>query len=145
MMNGFLHQSPGLPEMALEQPGPTGQVLIDQNHGVHLRARTGSPLSPGWAPPDTQAAMEAAFNMPAGTQFSPDEFAKFQQMNGSSSAHATTMPGASGSMMAQPQRPMMMGGMSYSMMSRPMFQPMYSPQMQMAHQQPHQQEVEGKG
>ncbi|KAL2146275.1 hypothetical protein VTI28DRAFT_4571 [Corynascus sepedonium] len=145
MMNGFLRQSPGLPEMALEQPGPMGQVLIDQNHGVHLRARTGSPLSPGWAPPDTQAAMEAAFNAPPGTQFSPDEFAKFQQMNGSSSAHTASMPGASGSVMAQPQRPMMMGGMSYSMMSRPMFQPMYTPQMQMPHQQPQQQEVEGKG
>ncbi|KAK4127145.1 TPR-like protein [Parathielavia appendiculata] len=142
MMNGFLHQTPGLPEIPLEQQGPMGQIHIDQNHGVHLRARSGSPLSPGWAPPDTQAAMEAAFNMPPGTEFSPEEFAKFQQLNGSASS--TAMPGASGSMMAQPQRPMMMGGMGYSMMSRPMFQPMYSPQMQMAHQQP-QQEVQGKG
>ncbi|KAJ4290181.1 Peroxisomal membrane signal receptor PTS1 [Collariella sp. IMI 366227] len=148
MMNGFLHQSPGLPEMPLEQQGHMGQVHIDQNHGVHLRARTGSPLSPSWAPPDTQAAMEAAFNVPQGTQFSPDEFAKFQQMNGSASAtRASPMPGASGSMMGQTQRPMMMGGgMSYGMMSRPMFQPMYGQQMQhMAHQQPQQQEVEGKG
>jgi peroxin-5 len=142
MMNGFLHQTPGLPEMPLEQQGPMGQIHLDQNHGVHLRARSGSPMSPGWAPPDTQAAMEAAFNMPAGTQFSPDEFAKFQQMNGSASSAA--MPGASSSMMSQPQRPLMMGGMSYSMMSRPMFQPMYGPQMQMAHQPP-QQEVQGKG
>ncbi|KAL2153956.1 hypothetical protein VTH82DRAFT_2632 [Thermothelomyces myriococcoides] len=146
MMNGFLHQSPGLPEMPLEQPGPMGQVLIDQNHGVHLRARTGSPMSPGFVPPDAQAAMEAAFNAPPGTQFSPEEFAKFQQMNGSSSAHAASMPGSSSNMMAQPQRPMMMGGMGgYGMMSRPMFQPMYNPQMQMAHQQPQQQEAEGKG
>jgi peroxin-5 len=142
MMNGFLHQTPGLPEMPLEQQGPMGQIHLDQNHGVHLRARSGSPMSPGWAPPDTQAAMEAAFNMSAGTQFSPDEFAKFQQMNGSASSAA--MPGASSSMMSQPQRPLMMGGMSYSMMSRPMFQPMYGPQMQMAHQPP-QQEVQGKG
>jgi peroxin-5 len=141
MMNGFLHQTPGLPEMPLEQ-GPMGQIHLDQNHGVHLRARSGSPMSPGWAPPDTQAAMEAAFNMPAGTQFSPEEFVKFQQMNGSASSAA--MPAASSSMMAQPQRPMMMGGMSYNMMSRPMFQPMYGPQMQMAHQPP-QQEVQGKG
>ncbi|KAL2182797.1 TPR-like protein [Thermothelomyces heterothallicus CBS 203.75] len=146
MMNGFLRQSPGLPEMALEQPGPMGQVLIDQNHGVHLRARTGSPMSPRWAPPDTQAAMEAAFNAPPGTQFSPEEFAKFQQMNGTSSAHATSMPGSSSNIMTQPQRSMMMGAMgSYGIMSRPMFQPMYNPQMQMAHQQPQQQEAEGKG
>ncbi|KAL2159262.1 hypothetical protein VTH06DRAFT_2697 [Thermothelomyces fergusii] len=146
MMNGFLHQSPGLPEMPLEQPGPMGQVLIDPNHGVHLRARTGSPMAPGWAPPDAQAAMEAAFNAPPGTQFSPEEFAKFQQMNGSSSAHAAPVPGSSGNVMVQPQRPMMMGGMGgYGMMSRPMFQPMYAPQMQVARQQPQQQEAEGKG
>ncbi|KAK4152250.1 hypothetical protein C8A00DRAFT_44647 [Chaetomidium leptoderma] len=140
MMNGFLHQNPGLPEMSLEQQqGPMG----------HLRAQSGSPMSQGWAPPDTQAAMEAAFNVPPGTQFNPDEFAKFQQMNGSASlaARASPMPGASGSMMGQPQRPMMMGGgmSSYGMMSRPMFQPMYGPQMQMAHQQQPQQEVQGKG
>ncbi|KAH6630631.1 hypothetical protein B0J18DRAFT_107185 [Chaetomium sp. MPI-SDFR-AT-0129] len=143
MMNGFLHQSAGLPEMPMEQQGPMGQVHLDHNHGVHLRARSGSPMGPGWAPPDAQAAMEAAFNAPAGTQFSPDEFAKFQQMNGS------TAPGASSSgMMGQAQRPMMMGGgMGFNMMQqRPMFQPMYGgPQMQMAHQQPPQQEMEGKG
>ncbi|KAL2256417.1 hypothetical protein VTK26DRAFT_1719 [Humicola hyalothermophila] len=149
MVNGFLHQNPGMPEMPLEQQGPMGQLHIDPNHGVHLRARTGSPMSPAWAPPDTQAAMEAAFNAPAGTQFSPEEFAKFQQMNApaSSAARASPMPGPSGSMVAQPQMPMMMGamgGMSYGMMSRPMFQPMYGPQMHMAHQQ-RQQEVEGKG
>ncbi|EAQ89275.1 hypothetical protein CHGG_05894 [Chaetomium globosum CBS 148.51] len=147
MMNGFLHQSAGLPEMPLEQHGPMGQVHIDQGRGVHLRAQSGSPMSAGWAPPDTQAAMEAAFNVPPGTHFSPDEFAKFQQMSASSTAaHASPMAGASSGMMAQPQRPMMMGGMSYNnMMSRPMFQPMYGPQMQMAHQQPQQQEAEGKG
>ncbi|KAH6854553.1 hypothetical protein B0I37DRAFT_302992 [Chaetomium sp. MPI-CAGE-AT-0009] len=146
MMNGFLHQSPGLPEMPLEQQGPMGQVHIDQGRGVHLRAQSGSPMSAAWAPPDTQAAMEAAFNAPPGTHFSPDEFAKFQQMSGSSAAaRASPMAGASSGMMAQPQRPMMMGGMSYNMMSRPMFQPMYGPQMQMAHQQPQQQEAEGKG
>jgi peroxin-5 len=149
MMNGFLHQNPGLAEMSLEQQGPMGQVHLDQNHGVHLRARSGSPLSPSWAPHDNQAAMEAAFNAPAGTQFSPDEFAKFQQMNGSapSAMRSSAMPGASGGMMSQPQMPMMMGGMggmSYGM-SRPMFQPMYNPQMQMAHQQPQQQQFEGKG
>ncbi|GAB1311356.1 Peroxisomal membrane signal receptor PTS1 [Madurella fahalii] len=146
MMNGFLHQNPGLPEMPLEQ-GPMGHVHMDQNH-VHLRAQSASPLSPTWAPADTQAAMEAAFNVPPGTQFSPDEFAKFQQMNNSaaSASRASPMPGASGSMMNQPRMPMMMGGMSYGMMSRPAFQPMYGPQMHMTQQQqPQQQEVQGKG
>jgi len=148
MMNGFLHQNPGLPEMPLEQQGPMPHVHLDQNHGVHMRARTGSPMSPTWALTDNQAAMEAAFNAPQGTQFSPDEFAKFQQLNGSaSSARASPMPGAT---MAQAQRPMMMGsaGMSYGMMQRPMFQPMYAgagPMQQMAHHHPQQQEVEGKG
>ncbi len=147
MMNGFLHQNPGLAEMPLEQQGPMQHVHLDQNHGVHLRAHSGSPLSPTWALTDNQAAMEAAFNAPQGTQFSPDEFAKFQQLNGSaSSARASPMPGAS---MAQAQRPMMMGGagMSYGMMSRPMFQPMYGGMQQMAHHHPQQQHdaVEGKG
>ncbi|KAK3298928.1 uncharacterized protein B0H64DRAFT_430031 [Chaetomium fimeti] len=147
MMNGFLHQSPGLPEMPLEQQGPMGQVHIDQGRGVHLHAQSASPMSPGWAPTDTQAAMEAAFNVPPGTHFSPDEFAKFQQMSGSSAAaRASPMAGGSSGMMAQQQRPMMMGGgMGYNMMSRPMFQPMYGSQMQMAHPQPQQQEAEGKG
>ncbi|KAL2019466.1 hypothetical protein VTK56DRAFT_9582 [Thermocarpiscus australiensis] len=148
MMNGFLHQTPNLPEMPLEQQGPMGHLHIDQNHGVHLRAKSASPISPSWAPADTQAAMEAAFNVPPGTQFSPEEFAKFQQMNTSAAAasRASPMPAAS-SMLAQPQAPMMMGsmgGMSYGMMSRPMFQPMYPPQMHMSHPQP-QQEVQGKG
>ena len=148
-MNGFLHQNPNLPEMQLEQQGPMGHVHLDQNRGVHLRARTGSPMSPTWGPAENQAAMEAAFNAPSGTQFSPEEFTKFQQMNGSASSasRASPMPGASGSMMSQP--PMMMGamgGMNYGMMQRPMFQPMYGQQMHMAHQQqPQQQHVEGKG
>ncbi|KAK4131809.1 TPR-like protein [Trichocladium antarcticum] len=157
MVNGFLHQNPNLPEMQLEQQGPMGHVHLDQNHGVHLRARAGSPMSATWGPAENQAAMEAAFNAPPGTQFNPEEFAKFQQMGGaaSSAARASAMPGASGSMMAQPQMPMMMGGMGgmgYGMMQRPMFQPMYGPQMHMAQQQqqqqqqqPRQQEVEGKG
>jgi peroxin-5 len=147
MMNGFLHQSPNLPEIPLEQHGPMGHVHINQPHGVHLRAQSASPLSPSWAPADTQAAMEAAFNVPPGTEFSPDEFAKFQHMNGSaaSASRATPMPGASNNMMAQPRMPMMMGGMGYGIISRPAFQPMYGPQMHMAHQPQPQQEVEGKG
>lgn len=148
MMNGFLHQNPNLPEMPLEQQGPMAPVHIDQGRGVHLRAQSGSPLSPAWAPADTQAAMEAAFNVPPGTQFSPEEFAKFQQMNGSASP-AAAAGGGGGSMLAQPPMAMRMGamgGMNYAMMSRPMFQPMYgpAPQMHMAQQQP-QQDVDAKG
>ncbi|KAK3986928.1 peroxisomal targeting signal 1 receptor encoded by the pex5 protein [Cladorrhinum sp. PSN332] len=143
MMNGFLHQNPNLAEMPLEQQqGPMGHVHIDPNHSVHLRAQTASPMSPSWAPPDTQAAMEAAFNAPPGTHFSPEEFAKFQHMNPSVS-HAAQVPAASASMA---QRPMMMGGgMSYGMMQRPMYQPMFNPQMHMAQPPMQQQEVEGKG
>ncbi|KAK4230715.1 peroxisomal targeting signal 1 receptor encoded by the pex5 protein [Podospora fimiseda] len=143
MMNGFLHQNPNLAEMPLEQQqGPMGHVHIDPNHSVHLRAQTASPMSPQWAPPDTQAAMEAAFNAPPGTQFSPEEFAKFQHMNPTVS-HAATVPAASASMA---QRPMMMGGgMSYGMMQRPMYQPMFGAQMHMAQLPMQQQEVEGKG
>lgn len=140
-MNGFLHQNATLPDMPLEQQqGPLAHAHLD-----HLRAQSGSPLSPTWAP-DTQAAMEAAFNAPPGTHFSADEFAKFQHMNPAAAvSHAPAMPGASASM----QRPMMMGGgMSYNMMQRPMYQPMFGGQMHMAHQplQQHQQPaVEGKG
>ncbi|KAK4172451.1 peroxisomal targeting signal 1 receptor encoded by the pex5 protein [Triangularia setosa] len=141
MMNGFLHQNATLPDMPLEQQqGPMAHAHLN-----HLRAQSASPLSPTWAP-DTQAAMEAAFNAPPGTHFSADEFAKFQHMNPSAAvSHAPAMPGASASL----QRPMMMGGgMSYNMMQRPMYQPMFGAQMHMAHQplQQHQQPVvDGKG
>ncbi|KAK0628516.1 hypothetical protein B0T17DRAFT_488701 [Bombardia bombarda] len=154
MMNGFMHQTPDMP---LEQQGPIpmghGHVHIDPNHAVHLRANS---TLPTWAGDfqSTQAAMEAAFNVPPGTQFNPDEFSKFQQMNapGASSSRAGVMPGV----MAQPQMPMMgagagMMGMSggYGMMQRPMYQPMssmYGPQMPQQQYQPQQQqELEGKG
>ncbi|KAK3693904.1 hypothetical protein B0T22DRAFT_402209 [Podospora appendiculata] len=164
MMNGFLHQTPNMPEMPLEHQGPMGHahVHVDPHHAVHLRAKS---TSPTWAGDfqNPQAAMEAAFNVPPGTQFSADEFSKFQQMNGSaSSSHASPMTG--GGMMSQAQRPMMagggmmgmgmgIGGMSYGMMQRPMYQPMstmYGPQLsqqQQQQQQPqhHDQALEGKG
>ena len=120
MMKGFLHQTPGLPEMPLEQHGPMGHVHLDQNHAVHLRARSGSPLSPA----AQTAAMEAAFigSAPQGAHFSADEFAKFQHMNGSASSAARASPlPASGVIMNQ--QPMMMGGMGYTgmMSGGPMF------------------------
>ncbi|KAL2269749.1 hypothetical protein VTJ83DRAFT_1933 [Remersonia thermophila] len=147
MVNSFLHQAPGVPEMALEQPG----LHIDpQSQGVHLRPRAASPLGPTWAPPDAQAAaMEAAFNAAPAAQFSPEEFAKFQHAGPSAAAPAartSPMPGPSGGMLAQPAMPMMMGaGMGYGLMSRPMFQPAFTP-MQTLHPAAQQQhEVEGKG
>jgi len=153
MVNGFLHQNPGLPEMPLEQhgPGPMSHLRMDPNHAVHLRAKSASP--PQWAGDfqSPQAAMEAAFNAPPGTQFSPDEFSKFQQMGapGASTARATHLPsaGASGMMMGGGMMGMS-SGMGYGMMSRPMYQPMtsmYGPQMHQ--QQPMQQQpmAEGKG
>jgi len=150
MMNGFLHQTPDMPQMPLEQHGPHHHM-----DPVHMRAQSASPTV--WAGDfqNTQAAMEAAFNRPAGTQFSAAEFAKFQQMSGA----PTQVAGSSSevhSPMAGPQlhqQPMMgassmMGMGGYSMMSqRPMFQPMYGPQahMMQQHQPQHHQEADVKG
>ena len=153
MVNGFLHQSPNLPEMSLEQnqaAGPFGFVRPDPaGQGVHLRAQSASPTWGG-----SQSAMEAAFNAPPGTQFGADDFARFQQMNGpGASSSARASPALAQQQQQQHQRPMMgvgmmNGGMNYGMMSRPMYQPMFSGQSHMAHhqqQQPQQQQMEGKG
>ncbi|KAK3936291.1 hypothetical protein QBC46DRAFT_395403 [Diplogelasinospora grovesii] len=155
MMNGFLHQTaPLMPEQA---PLPMG-LHMDPNQGVHLRAKSTSPPA-AWASDfqGTQAAMEAAFNAPPGAQFSPDDFARFQQINNpaASSSRSSPMP-----TQQQQQRPMMgMGGMMGMNMGmgmnygvqRPMYQPMsgmYSPQAHMAQPEQQQQqhhEPEGKG
>ncbi|KAI1307818.1 TPR-like protein [Xylaria venustula] len=117
MMNGFLQQTGRLPDMPLEG---MGQIRMDPpSQGVHLRANT---TSPSWANEfqhSPQPAMEAAFNVPQGSAFSPEEFAKFQQMtNPASASRSSPIP----SSMAY-QRPMMgmgMGmtsmGMNYGMM-----------------------------
>lgn len=145
MVNNFLHQNPNMPEMALEhgqtpfqfvRPDPAGQ-------GVHLRAQTASPAG--------QPAMEQAFNAPPGTQFSAEEFARFAQLNGSSSSRSSPMPGASAQQQQHHQRPMMgmgmmnMGGygMGGMMAQRPMFQSGYSHSSPL-HQQ-HEPEGKGKG
>jgi len=139
MVNGFLHQNPNLPEIPLEQQAPLPHVHIDPNHAVHLHPQAATPMSP-------QASMEAAFNVPPGTQFSPEEFAKFQQMN----ATSTVAPSPAASVTTQPQAAMPMtmqplaAPMYRPMMSHPMYQPMYGPQMMHMPQQP-QQEVQGKG
>ncbi|KAI1176672.1 tetratricopeptide [Nemania sp. FL0916] len=113
MMNGFLQQSGRLPDMPLEamgqlRPGPEPS----HSHGVHLRANS---TSPSWANEfqhNPQTAMEAAFKVPQGTQFTPDDFAKFQQMvNQAGSSRSSPMPSA----MAYQQRPMMGMGMMNTM------------------------------
>ncbi|KAJ4420934.1 Peroxisomal membrane signal receptor PTS1 [Neurospora sp. IMI 360204] len=142
MVNGFLNQTPEMAHMPLEQ----GHMLhLDPNQGVHMRAQN---ASPAWANDfhNAQAAMEAAFNAPPGTQFSADEFSKFQQM------HPAAAPATASQMPAQ--RPMMgggmmgMGNMNYNMMQRPMYQPMvgmHGPQMHNIPQQQLQPEGKGKG
>ncbi|KAK3363015.1 hypothetical protein B0T25DRAFT_468648 [Lasiosphaeria hispida] len=149
MINDFLHQTFDLPEMPLEQQaGPMGNLHIDPNHAVHLHAKSASP--PQWADDfqSTQMAMESAFNAPPRTQFSPDEFAKFQQMGAPSASvsRSSPMPGATAAGMVGGGM-MGMGGMSYGMMQRPMYQPMTSMYGQQGRMQPpqQQQEPEGKG
>src|SRR6516162_4689416 len=128
MVNGFLHQSPQLPEMHLQQGGPMSHVHIDPTAGVHLRAK---PASPQWANDfqSNQVAMEAAFDASPSTQFSAEEFARFGQINhaASSSSPVSQMPNGG----IQHQRPLMGVGlmnmnmnmnMGYSMASGPMFQ-----------------------
>ncbi|KAI2464077.1 TPR-like protein [Annulohypoxylon bovei var. microspora] len=104
MMNGFLQQNGQLPNMPLEG---MNQIRLDHPaHGVHLRANS---TSPSWANEfqhNPQAAMESAFKVPQGTQFSPEDYAKFQRMTGqANSSRASPMPSA-----MQYQSPMM-GGM----------------------------------
>ncbi|KAI5923331.1 tetratricopeptide [Camillea tinctor] len=144
MMNGFLQQNAQLPGMPLEG---MDQIRLDHPaHGVHLRANS---TSPSWANEfqhNPQTAMESAFKMPQGSQFSPDEFAKFQQMQSQASmSRSSPMTSAMPSSMAY-QRPMMgpsmMGnmGMGYGMGG--MYNsPMYRP----APQQPMEAMDQGKG
>lgn len=110
MMNGFLQQTGRLPDVALEG---MGQIRLDPpSHGVHLRANS---TSPSWANEfqhNPQTAMEAAFKVPQGTQFGPEEFAKFQQMtNQANTSRSSPMPSG----LTYQQRPMMGGGMMNSM------------------------------
>ncbi|OTA69019.1 TPR-like protein [Hypoxylon sp. EC38] len=105
MMNGFLQQNGRLPDMPLEG---MNQIRLDHpSHGVHLRANS---TSPSWANEfqhNPQAAMESAFKVPQGTQFSPEDYARFQRMTGqANSSRASPMPSA-----MQFQSPMMGMGM----------------------------------
>lgn len=109
MMNNFLQQNGRLPDMPLES---AGQLRLDpSSHGVHLRANS---TSPSWANEfqhTPQTAMEAAFKVPQGTHFSPEDYAKFQHMTSQANASRSS-PMPSG--MAY-QRPMMGMGMGMGM------------------------------
>jgi len=124
----------------MQQNGQLPEAFAMQ-HGLQqnqpMRAGSTSPGLGNWAQEfnpgaETQARMEAAFQAPKGTAFSPADFARFQQIQG---------PARTGSPMAQqmgngyqgyqgPQMGMGMGmmgvggmGMGMGMMNRPQFQP----------------------
>ncbi|KAI0022577.1 tetratricopeptide [Xylariomycetidae sp. FL0641] len=102
MMNGFLQQGGQLPNMPVEG---MNQLRLDHPaHGVHLRANSASPAWANEFQQTPQPAMESAFKVPQASHFSPDDFAKFQQMqNQASSSRASPMPSA----MPSYQRPTM--------------------------------------
>ncbi|KAL2759104.1 hypothetical protein ACRALDRAFT_2026485 [Sodiomyces alcalophilus JCM 7366] len=146
-MNSFLNQAPNLQQ---DIPMPNGAVHLDPAHVAHMRAAS---TSPTWANEyQNQAAMESAFNAPPGTHFSPDDFARFQQMNhqpqqqqpsgavqGSLSSPLNAPQSSSSSMNYQfgPSPHMMMR-------SQPLFQPMMSHQAPIQQQQQFQ-DTKGKG
>ncbi|KAH7034899.1 uncharacterized protein B0I36DRAFT_238260 [Microdochium trichocladiopsis] len=142
MMNAFMQQNGQLPSMPAEG---MNQIRLDHpSQGVHMRANNASPAWAAEFQHNPQAAMEAAFKVPQGTQFSPDDYAKFQQMSAhqATSSRASPMPTAMGL-----QNPMMgsyggMMGMGYGGMGGGMYaqQPMFH--RQHSH---HQQMDEGKG
>lgn len=138
MMNSFLQQNGRLHDM----PGAMEGLRLDHpGQGVHMRAASASPSWAGEFQQNPQAAMESAFKVPPGTQFGPDDYARFSQMQqGYQSSHRSSpMPAQMGY-----QRPMMgMGmGMSYGMGGGGMYgNQMYRPPQQ---QQP-QMDAKGKG
>lgn len=143
-MNGFLNGGPSLQQ---EFPTLAGHPQQDARMRAGMHASRVNSASPTWANDfNQQPGMESAFKPPPGTQFSPEEFARFRQANApASSSRASPMHNTLSSQM--PQRPMMgMGmGMGYGMSGPPMFQPMYQNQQPMHHQQHQQQQHEGKG
>jgi peroxin-5 len=109
----------------------------DLHQAQHMRAGSSSPsLQNGWAQEfnpgvETQSRMEAAFQAPKGTAFSPADFARFQQMNPAARS-ASPMAQQMGNGFAGYQGPQMgmnmgmmgmpMGGMGMGMMNRPQYQ-----------------------
>jgi peroxin-5 len=136
MMNDFMKQNGQLPEAFAMQH--------DLHQQQHMRPGSTSPGLNGWAQEfnpgvDIQARMEAAFQAPKGTAFSPADFARFQQMGQSSARTASPMPQSMGNSFQSyhgPQMGMGMGmgmggmGMGMGMMNRTPFQPQQSFQQQ---------------
>lgn len=132
MMNDFMKQNGQMPEAFAMQH--------DLHQSQHMRAGSASPgLQNGWAQEfspgmETQARMEAAFQAPKGTAFSPADFARFQGMNPvARSASPMAQQMGNGFQAYQgPQMGMNMGmplgmgmggmGMGMGMMNRPQFQ-----------------------
>lgn len=124
MMNDFMQQGPQMPEAFAMQH--------DLHRNPYMRTGSSSPGLGGWAQEfnpgvETQARMEAAFQAPKGTAFSPADFQRFQQMG---PAIRTESPMQNGfSSYQAPQMGMGMGmmgsgmGMGLGMMNRPQFQP----------------------
>ncbi|KAF4471483.1 Peroxisomal targeting signal receptor [Fusarium albosuccineum] len=139
MMNGFLNQGPSLQQ---EFPMQPGQMPLSPAQS-HMRANSASPT---WGHDfNGQPAMESAFKPPpaAAAHFNTDEFARFQQAQGSSSRSSPMQSNVPNQM--NQQRPMMGGMMNRPMGYQPMFQPMYQNQQPMHHQQQQQPDVKGKG
>lgn len=142
MVNGFLNSGPNLQQDPAMAGGPAQLNPMQQAH--HMRA---SSASPSWAQDfNTNPGMESAFKPPPGAHFSPEEFARFHQVNGpASSARSSPMQQNNVSSPMSQQRPMlgqgmMNMGMGYGMSGQSMFQPMYQSHQNMRHQEP-----EGKG
>jgi peroxin-5 len=129
MVNGFLNSGPSLHQ---EHPMQAGPAQLNPMQNAHMRAGS---ASPSWAHDfNAQPGMESAFQPPPASSFSPEEFARFRQMNGPASSSRSS-PMQNASQIPQQQRPMMGGMMGYG---QPMFQPMYQsqqPQLQHQHMQ----------
>lgn len=129
--------------MAFDQGGPVsrGQVHVDPSQGIHLRAKSTSPV---W---DGPGAMEGSYKAPLASPFSADEFANFQQASHSQTARSSPMPGAA--MSTHSYRPMMGAGMmnsGYGMgMQTPMYNQMYHQHQPQHHMSDQQTDVKGKG
>ncbi|KAF7945450.1 hypothetical protein EAE96_010223 [Botrytis aclada] len=135
MMNDFMQQNGQLPPEAFA-------MQHDLHQNAQMRNGSQSPAVGGWAQEfnpgmpgmSEQAMMEAAFQAPKGTAFSPADFARFQQMGQSSSAHSASPMAqnmSNGYSYQGPQMGMGMGmgmmgmnrmGMGMNMMNQPQYQ-----------------------
>lgn len=132
----------------MQAAGPASPFAMEQMHRELERAASQRSSSPGWAaefdPGMPQANMEAAFQRPSSNGFSPAEFARYQQVNGSSAPQRQASPAMqpSGTQMGY-SRPAGMGYMSGMGMGMGMgMGGHYSP---MSFQQQNQQPVQDSG